>query len=73
MRPDDWQAVKALRLRALADAPYAFAQTLAEAEAAPDSLWQRLIQQNAEGKQSFGVVASEYNLLVGMAVGLHDA
>ncbi len=70
IRPDDWQAVKALRLEALADAPYAFAETLAEAKATPDSVWQNRVQQNAEGKSSIGVLASENNRLVGMAVGL---
>ena len=72
IRPDDWQAVKALRLKALADAPYAFAETLAEAKATPDSVWQNRAQQNSEGKNSIGVLASENNLLVGMAVGLCD-
>lgn len=70
--PSDWQAVKALRLKALADAPYAFAETLAEAEATPDSVWQDRLKQNSEGRSSVCAVASVDNLLVGMAVGLRN-
>lgn len=36
---EDWQAFRAVRLRALADAPTAFGATLAEAEEQPESLW----------------------------------
>ncbi|WP_165821097.1 GNAT family N-acetyltransferase [Nocardioides gansuensis] len=37
--PDDWEAFRDVRLRALADSPDAFAVTLAEAESQPESLW----------------------------------
>ncbi|MEL6823551.1 MAG: GNAT family N-acetyltransferase [Calditrichota bacterium] len=69
----DWQAVKALRLQALADAPYAFAETLAEAEATPDTVWQERIQQNSEGKNSICALAIEEDHPVGMAVGLNNS
>ena len=36
---DDWVSFKALRLRALADAPNAFAVTLAEADASTEAEW----------------------------------
>lgn len=36
---EDWEAFRALRLRALADAPTAFGATLAEAEAQPELVW----------------------------------
>lgn len=35
----DWEAFRALRLRALADAPTAFGATLAEAEGQSEDLW----------------------------------
>ncbi len=37
--PDQWQSFREIRLAALADAPYAFITTLAEAEAFPEQLW----------------------------------
>ena len=36
---DDWEAFRALRLRALADAPDAFGATLADAEVCPEEEW----------------------------------
>ncbi|WP_018684029.1 GNAT family N-acetyltransferase [Actinokineospora enzanensis] len=37
--PDDWSDLRAVRLRALADAPYAFASNLAREQPLPDSHW----------------------------------
>ena len=39
MQPDDWRRVRAVRLRALADAPDAFGTTLCEDEALPPETW----------------------------------
>jgi GNAT superfamily N-acetyltransferase len=39
--PADWQAVKEIRLRALAEAPYAFGSTLAREQAFDDDEWRR--------------------------------
>jgi len=41
--PHDWQDVKLTRLRALADAPYAFASTLAREQAYEDEEWRRRV------------------------------
>ncbi len=38
--PEQWPLLKAVRLKALADAPEAFATTLAQAQAWPDGEWQ---------------------------------
>jgi ribosomal protein S18 acetylase RimI-like enzyme len=39
LRPDEWREVRALRLRALADAPRAFLSTVAEEEGYDDEVW----------------------------------
>lgn len=39
-RPDDWQLLRDVRLRALQEAPYAFLTTYEEAAAQPDEHWQ---------------------------------
>ena len=41
--PADWQDVKQTRLRALADAPYAFASTLAREQGYRDEEWRRRV------------------------------
>src|SRR5215218_3061152 len=67
---EDWRAVRALRLRALADAPEAFEMTLAQAEQWTDEDWRRRV---AEGDERVTFVEEdEDGNLVGMAVGLFD-
>ena len=39
VRADEWEALRDLRLRALADSPHAFATTLAEAERRSEAEW----------------------------------
>ncbi len=38
-RPGEWEAMRRLRLEALADAPTAFAETLAESESVAEAVW----------------------------------
>jgi ribosomal protein S18 acetylase RimI-like enzyme len=45
VRVDEWRAFRALRLRALANAPDAFGATLADAEAEPDDAWRARIER----------------------------
>jgi GNAT superfamily N-acetyltransferase len=58
----DWRAVREVRLKSLADAPYAFSSTLARAQAFDDDAWQRRIDERnwflarAEGR-AVGVAA----------------
>ena len=67
---EDWRAVRALRLRALADAPDAFEMTLAQAEQWTDEEWRRRV---AEGDERLIFVEEDVDRnFVGMAVGLFE-
>ena len=65
VRVDEWRAFRALRLRALADAPDAFGATLADAEAEPDDAWRARIER----ERSILVIAERAGVMVGMAGG----
>jgi ribosomal protein S18 acetylase RimI-like enzyme len=63
-RAVDWKALRQLRLRALADAPDAFASTLEAEVAFPDEVW----RQRAEGgPASANFIAREGGVDVGLA------
>lgn len=69
VRPDDWPAVKALRLHALQDpvAHVAFLETYEAAVARPDEFWQERAARAAEGEQVSQLLAeTEAGELVGM-------
>ncbi len=59
IRPDEAAAYRAFRLRALADAPDAFGQTLEEAEAMPWSLWTERTARSAAGLDNVLLVAAD--------------
>ena len=65
LRPDEWRELRALRLRALADAPYAFGTTLAEAEKELDASW----QLRASSDDRVVIVAESNGRFLGMASG----
>jgi ribosomal protein S18 acetylase RimI-like enzyme len=60
----DWEALRQLRLRALADAPDAFASTLEEEVAFPDEVWRRRAEG---GPESANFIAREGGVDVGLA------
>lgn len=63
-RGADWQALRKLRLRALADAPAAFASTLEKEAAFPERVW----RQRAEGgPASANFITYEDGAGIGMA------
>ncbi|MFC9894702.1 GNAT family N-acetyltransferase [Nocardia sp. NPDC127579] len=43
LEPEQWDRFRAIRLRALAEAPYAFAYTLADARGRPEQSWRDLL------------------------------
>lgn len=63
---DDWRECRALRLRALADSPGAFASTLERESAFPDRVWRRRLITG------FQLLAFEGESIVGTATGIPD-
>ena len=80
VRADEWQEIKALRLRALADdaAPIAFLETSADAAARPDEFWQERARGSSvdagpgAGARQFVAVTKDGEW-VGTAVALVEA
>jgi GNAT superfamily N-acetyltransferase len=69
---EEWAALRDLRLRALADAPSAFASTLAREQDYPRKHWQENAADLAEGDDSSCYVAESDGELQGMAIGFRD-
>lgn len=61
IRQDGGAPLRAFRLRALADAPYAFSTTRAEAEQRPSAYRDERARQDAVGETSTIVLAVEDN------------
>jgi GNAT superfamily N-acetyltransferase len=72
LRADETALFKTLRLRALADAPDAFADTHAEISARPDTYWQALTRSVTEPGRHAMFVAEVDDTPMGMAFGLVD-
>lgn len=72
IRPDEGLRLRALRLRALADAPLAFGSTLAREEAFADEVWQDRADRGAAGEGRVTYVAEDGDWWVGMVTGLVD-
>jgi GNAT superfamily N-acetyltransferase len=67
---DEWARLRDLRLQALADAPEAFAATLAESAARTDDEWRQRYAQDA-GQATF-VEMDDAGRFTGMASGFRD-
>jgi GNAT superfamily N-acetyltransferase len=67
---EDWALARAIRLRALANAPDAFARTFDEELAMPDARWQERALANEEGVSSAGFFALYEEVECGLAVGV---
>lgn len=67
MRSEEWEALRDVRVRALADAPDAFGTTHAEALARPDEWWIEWARRSAESYEQAMALAWEGGAAVGMA------
>jgi ribosomal protein S18 acetylase RimI-like enzyme len=65
MGPAQWERVRAIRLRALADAPDAFATTHADAAARPPEHWRERLADDASRTFLASVAGEDVGLVVG--------
>jgi GNAT superfamily N-acetyltransferase len=72
LRAGEVALFKDLRLRALADSPDAFAETLAHAEAQPAAYWENLTRSVSEPGRHVMFVAEDAARAVGLVFGLLD-
>jgi len=73
IRSDEWEVLRELRLRALADAPLAFGSTFAAERDQPAEFWQNHARRGAtEAGRATYVVVDERGALRGLATGATD-
>ena len=72
MVPDDWPALRALRLEALQDSPVAFCERYADAVRETDDGWRARAARGAQGGDSVQVMAWLQGLPVATSVGYLD-
>ena len=74
VRADEWEQLRELRLAALQDAPAAFGETYAEAQALPDDNWQARAAKGARPESRVLVAQAPDGRWVGTArLGLAEA
>lgn len=71
--PDDAQRIRAIRLRALADAPASFASTLEEEAAYPAAFWEEWARDDAEGEELATFLAVRDDAVLGIVAAYRDA
>ena len=69
IRADEGLRLRDLRLRALADAPLMFGETLAQAQVRPEAFWHERAARNAAGIEAITFVAEEDGDWHGMVTG----
>jgi GNAT superfamily N-acetyltransferase len=69
IKPSEWQILRELRLRSLADAPDAFGQTYDNAVSISDEEWQQSARQAAQGDGRTWLIASRDGRDVGLVQG----
>ena len=70
IRADEGLRLRALRLRALAEAPTAFGSTLGREQAFPESVWHERASGSADGTDRTVFIVEEGDRWVGMATGV---
>jgi ribosomal protein S18 acetylase RimI-like enzyme len=70
IRAEDWALARAVRLRALAEAPDAFAATLDQEQKLSEDRWRERADDNARGERSACFLADDGGVVQGMAVGV---
>ncbi|MEP6697298.1 MAG: GNAT family N-acetyltransferase [Pseudonocardiales bacterium] len=73
VRPDEGERWRELRLRALADTPAAFLETVEQARSRPGTEWDAAVGRLAAGRQQALFVAESGEDWVGVAGGFADA
>ncbi len=71
--PDEWQAYRTIRLRALADAPDAFGSTLAAEQQLADDSWAARVARSAVSGIDCALLAEQGGLAVGLLWAKVDA
>ena len=69
-RPDEWEALRELRLRSLAESPAAFARSAEEEQAFPEAVWRERAASHPD--RAVFVLEGASGDLAGAAVGLDE-
>ena len=73
VRAEEWERLRAIRLRALADTPMAFGSTLADEQAQPDEFWRGRAAGGAANDDRATCIAERDGAWVGIGTGVLEA